>query len=433
MSVKGMLARTSAISAAGLFFMPGSASGWQGAWAGAGQAPASAPASAPAAALASAPAAALASAAAAAATLAADRPTVPSPGRSSSLQAVTCVSARDCWAVGSYETPRAELNEALHWNGSRWSRIATPDHGTGPGAHSTLAAVACSSARNCWAVGSYRSGTTALNQALHWNGTRWSRIATPDPGDAANGAHSLNGVSCVSRADCWAVGSHISDRGIGRNAALRWNGQSWSAVGTPNPGANVAGEGRRLSGVTCISAADCWAVGGYGHGTGTGRSEILRWNGTQWLKVAAGRSAAGGSGALTGVACTSAANCWTVMGQHSARGAVHWNGAGWSAVATPGGGELNGVVCASAASCMSAGNYDGPGALLNEVLRWNGASWSASPVPEPGGTGAGAQHRLAAVACSSAARCWAVGSYWDSSAAARRNVVLRWNGRTWSS
>lgn len=360
-------------------------------------------------------------------------PAVPSPGRSSSLQAVTCVSARDCWAVGSYETPSAELNEAVHWNGSRWSQIATPDHGTGPGAHSILASVTCTSARNCWAVGTYRSGTTALNQALHWNGTRWSSIATPDPGDAAGGSHGLSGVSCVSRADCWAVGSHITDRGIGRNAALRWNGRSWSAVGIPNPGANIASDGRRLSGVTCASAADCWAVGGYADNAGAERSEILHWDGTQWRKVAAGGSGAGGSGALTGVACTSAANCWAVRGQDSARGAVHWNAASWSAVATPGGGELNGVACASAASCMSAGNYDGPGAPLNEVLRWNGTSWSATAAPEPGGTGAGAQHRLAAVACSSAARCWAVGSYWDATAAVHRNVVLRWNGRTWSS
>ncbi len=229
MSVKGMLARTSAISVAGLFFMPGSASGGQGNWAGAGQAPAGTPAAT------TTPAAGRPAVPHGRPAAPHGRPAVPSPGRSSTLQAVTCVSARDCWAVGDYETTAAELNEALHWNGVRWAKVATPDHGTGPGAHSTLAAVACSSARNCWAVGSYRSGTTALNQALHWNGTRWSRIATPDPGDAANGAHSLNGVSCVSRADCWAVGSHISDRGIGRNAALRWNGQSWSAVGRRRP------------------------------------------------------------------------------------------------------------------------------------------------------------------------------------------------------
>ena len=399
MSVRNMLARTSVISVAALFFLPGSASGLPDGNAGA---------------------AALASRSPA-------RPAVPSPGNSSSLQAVTCRSARDCWAVGSYETPSAQLNEALHWNGTRWSRVATPDHGTGAGAHSSLAAVSCTSAGNCWAVGSYESGTISLNQALLWNGTRWSRVATPDPGDTAGGAYSLSGVSCVSRADCWAVGSHISDRRIGRNAALHWNGKNWSAVDIPSPGKNVVGDGRRLAGIACLPAGDCWAVGGYVGNAGAERSEILHWNGTRWQQVAAGAGAAGG-GALTGVACPSAASCWAVKGQASTRGALHWNGMRWSAVATPGGGELNGVACASAASCRSAGNYDAPGALLNEVLSWNGTSWSGSAVPDPG-----AQNRLAAVACPSEARCWAVGSYWDRGAGAQRNVILRWNGRAWSS
>jgi hypothetical protein len=52
----------------------------------------------------------------------------------------------------------------------------------------------------------------------------------------------------------------------------------------------------------------------------------------------------------------------------------------------------------------------------------------------PGGAGSPRpQNRLAAFACTTAMNCWAVGSYWDSSAAARRNVAQRWNGRTWSS
>ena len=116
-----------------------------------------------------------------------------------------------------------------------------------------------------------------------------------------SGAHSLSGVSCTSRASCWAVGTHISDRGIGRNAALHWDGASWSAVSVPNPGANVAGDGRELSGVACPSASDCLAVGGYVSLAGAERNEALGWNGSQWLRIATS-----GSGALSSVACTAA-------------------------------------------------------------------------------------------------------------------------------
>jgi hypothetical protein len=354
-------------------------------------------------------------------------PAVPSSGIASSLQDVACTSVRNCWAVGSYETASSELNDALHWNGTSWSKVATPDHGTGPGRHSSLTAVTCTSARNCWAVGSYDRGTTQLNQALHWDGGSWSKVATPDPGIPGSGAHVLYGVSCASRADCWAVGSHISGGGIGRNAVLRWNGASWSAVSVPDPGTNAAADGRELSGVACTSASDCVAIGGYGDMAGTERNEALRWNGTSWLRLASRQA-----GELSSLACTDAVSCWAVRGQASGKGAIRWNGLRWSAVATPGRAELNGVACAAAASCVAVGNHDSAGAVLNDVLRWNGISWSAVPVPDPGGTGAGAQNRLAAVACPSAVSCWAVGSYWDRHATAHRDVALHWNGHAWS-
>ena len=36
-----------------------------------------------------------------------------------------------------------------------------------------------------------------------------------------------------------------------------WNGISWSIVTSPNNGTS----GLQLNGVTCASASDCWAVG----------------------------------------------------------------------------------------------------------------------------------------------------------------------------
>jgi hypothetical protein len=202
---------------------------------------------------------------------------------------------------------------------------------------------------------------------------------------------------------------------------------SWPSERASPDDANVAGDGRELSGVACPSASDCLAVGGYVSPAGAERNEVLRWNGSQWLRIATS-----GSGALSGVVCTPAASCWAVRGQASGRGAIRWNGTSWSAAGTPGRAELNGVACASAASCLTVGNRASAGALLNQALHWNGTGWSAVAIPDPGGTGAGAQNRLAAVACASTAKCWAVGSYWDSSAGAHRNVALRWNGHAWS-
>ena len=80
----------------------------------------------------------------------------------------------------------------------------------------------------------------------------WSIVtspnATPPPGN-----NKLRGVTCVSASDCWAVG------GNGFQTLIeRWDGTSWAIVSSPNTSATQA---NHLNGVTCVSASDCWAVG----------------------------------------------------------------------------------------------------------------------------------------------------------------------------
>jgi hypothetical protein len=51
-------------------------------------------------------------------------PNVPEPGTDSELAGVSCASAKNCWAVGDYQSSAgAGLNQALHWNGRKWSQV----------------------------------------------------------------------------------------------------------------------------------------------------------------------------------------------------------------------------------------------------------------------------------------------------------------------
>jgi hypothetical protein len=134
-----------------------------------------------------------------------------------------------------------------------------------PGSSSVLAGVFCTSASNCWAVGYYRKGSgsaqVTLNLALHWNGQKWSRVSTPDPGGTAGGDGSdLTGVRCTSRKNCWAAGAYGA-AGTAFGQALHWNGRRWSKVATPNPGGTPGSDLRVLVSVTCTVAANCWALG----------------------------------------------------------------------------------------------------------------------------------------------------------------------------
>jgi hypothetical protein len=389
---------------------------------------------------------------------------VPHPGTSSFLDGISCTSPSNCWAVGGDTTASgATLNQALHWNGRTWSQVPAPSPGgTANGAASYLNGVACASPASCVAVGDFANAAdlALANQALHWNGRKWSQVPAPSPGGTTSGAFSvLNYVRCTSSVDCWAVGDYGShNTSIVLNQALHWNGRRWSPVPIPNPGRTAQAAFDELGAVRCSSPADCWAVGLFAQRPGPEnavfRNEALHWNGRRWSQVTTPDP--GGTGAtafngLFGVACASSSNCWAI-GSYGTSGvkpqtrlnqALHWNGRKWSQVSAPNpDGTATGAsnvlidaTCTSPASCWAVGEYGnrrgGTGAILNQALHWNGRRWSPVSTPDPGGRANGRANFLAGIRCPSPASCWAVG---DTEAFGHQalNLVLHWNGHRWS-
>jgi hypothetical protein len=216
---------------------------------------------------------------------------VPSPNTSASLNDVTCASASDCWAVGHYRVGIYNQTLIEHWNGTAWSIVTSPNTSTTQS--NQLGGVTCTSASNCLAVGSYYNVSIIKNQPHHtlierWNGTAWSIVTSPDIGglggitctsasdcwavggqtltehwngtawSSVNSPGGPNDVTCASASDCWAVGSFFTGDAW-QTLTEHWNGTAWSIVTSPN---NATVE-NYLNGVTCTSASDCWAVGYY--------------------------------------------------------------------------------------------------------------------------------------------------------------------------
>jgi hypothetical protein len=243
--------------------------------------------------------------------------TIPSPGAYAGLNGVAATSASNAWAVGNTSGGRTLI---LHWNGTAWT------HQSSPNIEGAFQAVAATSARNAWAVG-FQATSTGTAEAgppliLHWNGVTWERVSTHLPAGIGN----LRGVVATSASNAWAVGcSGCLAEGAGDPLIERWNGTTWKKVPAPSVNA-LAG----LYGVTAISPANAWAVGtptgDSGHTTG-----IAHWNGSTWTLVSSPNP--GGQEHVLGVAATSAGNAWAV-GETEAtspfEGVIsHWNGSGW--------------------------------------------------------------------------------------------------------
>ncbi|MFZ2034663.1 MAG: hypothetical protein WAW53_12980 [Candidatus Dormiibacterota bacterium] len=230
------------------------------------------------------------------------------PGASPGLSSVTCVSANDCWAVGSAATEGGPAVQPLiaHYAGSGWSLVNGP-HITGSGGE--LSAVTCVNADDCWAV-----GPGSLIE--HYLGGSW----VVETGQRVEGT--LSAVTCVAADSCWAVGS----TGAGdteQPLVERYSAAGWAVVPSPHISVPNGGE---LAGVACVSGNECWAVGDL-PGIGVLLPQTLpntadswpstqplieRYSGGRWT-IVAGIASAQGSG-LTGIACDSSGACWSVGG-----------------------------------------------------------------------------------------------------------------------
>ncbi len=328
----------------------------------------------------------------------------PNSTASDGLNAVSCVSSSDCWAVGT-AYPTAALIE--HWDGTTWTLAAA----AAPTSTTALEAVDCIDASDCWAVGrTSSSGGDTVALAEQWNGQSWTTVATPSaPGSSA----SLFGVTCTSSADCWTVGSYFTsqDPPATQTLAEHWNGTDWTVVPTPSLPDD---QYNFLNATTCINSNDCWAVGDTAN---FGQTLAEHWNGTSWSIVKT-HNTASTDNVLNGVSCVSTSDCWATGQGASATLAEQWNGRRWSIAATPataagtsgfayGASGLGGdsVVCVSLKKCWAVGFEAGSSTLAE---RWNGTSWKIVQTATPNGS---EFSDFYAVACAQGGKCWAVGSF----------------------
>ncbi len=203
------------------------------------------------------------------------RLTVPAPAhsRASELAGVSCPTTTQCMTVGNYTNASGKsLTYSALWSGGSWTlQSALNSRGQ---ASTDFQDISCPTTTQCMAVGD-STGPGSHGFAEEWTGGTWQASATP----AENGA-ALTGVSCPTSAVCVASGVH-------GNAGLieAWNGTSWSVQ--PSPGTKAPWSGDVLLHVSCVTPAECAAVGyrfspAVRRAKRTYRTLAEVWDGTTW-------------------------------------------------------------------------------------------------------------------------------------------------------
>lgn len=284
---------------------------------------------------------------------------------------IVAFSERDIWAVGQQAGADGEKSTTVtaHWNGTEWRVVPSPNGPDTPTSKNNLYAVSGSSASDVWAVGAYaQDGAHFKALAMHWDGSTWSIVPTPNPGALDN---TFNDVSALAPDDVWAVGSYLASEHVDAHMMImHWDGRAWSQVATPNASTH------NLLAVRAVSRNDVWAAG----------TQVLHWSGRKWNIEDTPEAYTGGY--LDGIAVAGPDDVWVVGNDGNESVALHWDGERWAGTHGPKlavGPYPHEVVAISSDDVWSVGEYtDKPGDRQLLLMRWDGKTWSAIANPLAG-------------------------------------------------
>jgi hypothetical protein len=367
------------------------------------------------------------------------------------VNSVSCGSAGDCSAGGSYldssDFTQAFVVSQVH---GVWGK-AEEVPGTAAlnkGGDANVLSVSCPSAANCSAVGYFAYSNDGMGDSLtqafvvsEINGT-WGKAEVVPGLTALNtgGFAQFNSVSCASAGNCSAGGAYDHRPAIQAFVDSEVDGRWGKAEEVPGLAALNKGGSARIDWVSCASAGNCSAVGGY-RADSAGHEQLFvvsqingRWRRAEEVPGLAALNR-GGYAEVTpvSVSCASAGNCSAGGTYTDSSGNAQpfvdsqINGRWRKAEQVPGLAALNkgsnagmySVSCASAGNCSAGGYYTDSSTCTIQrcfvqafvISQVNGRWRTPEEVPGLAALNKGNLAEITSVSCASADHCSAAGTY----------------------
>lgn len=341
-----------------------------------------------------------------------------------------------------------KVNHIAKWNGEAWSALAE-------GVDGDVGSLAVSRTGDVYVGGRFaNAGGVRVNHIAKWDGSSWS-----DLGGGTNG--SVMAVALGASGDVYAGGKFTEaglgsswprQRGAFANNVARWDGKSWSALGS---GITV---GRSFGVLTLMVSekGEVYAGGTFSTAGGALTHNIAKWDGKSWSGLCGDsiRSTGWGMCEVSALALNAhgglyVGGSFSTVGDAVAWCVAEWDGTSWSGLGGGNGlqgwsrppkrsgytGSVDAIAVTASGEVYAGGDFETAGkAIAHSIARWDGSSWSplgsgmipgfsgfvkAVAVDGQGGVYAGGESCSVRSCCS-----------WTYDRRAR--CLVRWNGASWS-
>jgi len=286
------------------------------------------------------------------------------------------------------------------WDGTSWTSMGTDITGQVNGVHYSGSSL-------------YVVGAFSQHLAI-WNGSY--SFANSPMLDVATSAISVTSI-CVAGTDIYIGGYFSSVGGVAVNNIAKWNGSTWSALGSgvtggfsPAPVQALAHDGTYL-----------YAGGYFTNAGGIASSFLAKWDGTSWSQV-------GGTpnGAVWDIELNEnkiyICGIFTSVGGISANRIAEYSGGAWHSLGT-GLSAMGYDMTLDGANLYATGNFITAGDLsATYVAKWNGLTWSAL---NAGFNGAGRSVKF------HNGKLYAGGNFTTAGGVSATRVAV-WDGTSWS-
>lgn len=331
------------------------------------------------------------------------------------------------YAGGSFTTAGGNsVNYVAKWDGNNWSALGT-------GMNSAVMALAVDGAGNLYAGGFFTmAGGVSANYIAKWNGASWSALGTGMSVGPANGLPLVRSLAVDGSGNLYAGGDFFKAGGITVNHIAKWNGSSWSALGSGTAGTVLA--------VAADGSGNVYVGGQFLSIGGVNFNSIAKWNGSSWSPLGSGMAGSSTFSTVTiralvvdGDGNLYAGGSFATAGGVNANCIAKWNGSSWSAL----GSGVNPVIVYGSGvfAILPVGNevlYVGGsfmrvgGIAANNFARWDGSAWS-----KLGTDGDGINALVYALAVDGSGNVYA-GGLFTNAGGLNVNYIAKWDGNSWT-